>query len=77
MRAFLSGRPGVASVHDLRVRAQSTTPTELTAHRVMPGGHPGDRFLAEVAAELAEHVAIGRTTLQVELGDGPPCRQAS
>ncbi len=77
LRAFLAARPGVASVHDLRIRAHSTTLTELTAHLVMPDGHPGDAFLAETAAELAEHFGVGRTTLQVELGDGPSCRLAS
>ena len=34
-------------VHHLHVWAMSTTETALTAHLVMPGGHPGDRFLAE------------------------------
>jgi cobalt-zinc-cadmium efflux system protein len=76
VRAFLTARPGVANVHDLRIRAHSTTLTELTAHLVMPGGHPGDGVLAGVAAELAERFGIGRATLQVELGDGPACRLA-
>lgn len=76
VRAFLAARPGVASVHDLRIRAHSTTLTELTAHLVIPGGQPGDGFLAEVAVELAEHFGIGRATLQVKIGDGPACRLA-
>jgi cobalt-zinc-cadmium efflux system protein len=76
VRAFLAAQPGVASVHDLSIRAHSTTLTELTAHLVMPGGHPGDGFLADVAKELAEHFGIGRATLQIELGDGPSCRFA-
>ena len=75
--AFLAARLCVARVHDLRIRAHSTALTELTAHLVMPGGHPGDAFLAEVAAELAEHFGIGRATLQIEPGDGPSCRLAS
>jgi cobalt-zinc-cadmium efflux system protein len=70
---FLAARPGVASVHGLRIRAHSTTLTGLTAHLVMPGGHPGDGFIADAAAELAEHFGIGSATLQIELGDGPPC----
>lgn len=76
VRAFLAARPGVASVHDLRIRAHSTTLTELTAHLVVPGGHPGDGFLADLAGELAAHFGIGRATLQIELGDGPACRLA-
>jgi cobalt-zinc-cadmium efflux system protein len=74
--AWLRARPGVAEVHDLRIRAHSTTLNELTAHLVMPGGHPGDAFLAETAAGLDERFGIGRATLQVERGDGPGCRQA-
>jgi cobalt-zinc-cadmium efflux system protein len=30
----------------------------LTAHLVMPGGHPGDEFLANVAAELKNRFGI-------------------
>jgi cobalt-zinc-cadmium efflux system protein len=75
VRTFLAARPGVQDVHDLHIRANSTTLTELTAHLVMPGGHPGDGFLADLATELAEHFGIGRATLQVETGSGPPCRQ--
>ena len=74
VRNFLAGRPGVAEVHDLHVRAHSTTINELTAHLVMPGGHPGDGFLSDVSGELAAHFAIGRATLQIELADGPACR---
>jgi cobalt-zinc-cadmium efflux system protein len=74
VRAFLAAQPGVAGLHDLRIRAHSTTLNELTAHLVMPGGHPGDGFLAGVAAELSDHFGIGRATLQVETGDGPACR---
>jgi cobalt-zinc-cadmium efflux system protein len=75
VRTFLAARPGVQDVHDLHIRANRTTLTELTAHLVMPGGHPGDGFLADLAAALAEHFGIGRATLQVETGSGPPCRQ--
>ena len=38
VRDFLAAPPGVEGVHDLRIRAHSTTLTELTAHLVMPGG---------------------------------------
>jgi cobalt-zinc-cadmium efflux system protein len=76
LRAFLVSRAGVAEVHDLRVRAHSTTVTEITAHLVMPAGHPGDAFLADVAAELRARFGIARATVQVELGDGPACEAA-
>jgi cobalt-zinc-cadmium efflux system protein len=77
VRAFLATRPGVHDVHDLHIRAHSTTLTELTAHMVMPGGHPGDAFLAQAAAALSGRFGIGRATLQVETGEGPPCRLAA
>jgi cobalt-zinc-cadmium efflux system protein len=74
VQALLARQPGVAGVHDLHIRAVSTTVTELTAHLVIPGGHPGDAFLDELHQELAHHFGIGRATLQVEIGDGPRCR---
>ncbi|NKC34222.1 cation diffusion facilitator family transporter [Falsiroseomonas selenitidurans] len=77
VRAFLAAQPGVAAVHDLHIRAPSTTVVELTAHLVMPGGHPGDAFLDRLAAALAAQHGIGRATLQIELGDGPACRLAA
>jgi cobalt-zinc-cadmium efflux system protein len=76
VRVFLAARPGVAEVHDLRIRAHSTTVTEVTVHLVMPAGHPGDAFLAAVAADLRARFGIARATIQVELGDGPTCQAA-
>lgn len=67
VRHALSQRPGVARVHHLHVWAVSTTETALTAHLVMPGGHPGDRFLAETHHELKERFGIGHATLQIEI----------
>ncbi len=67
VRRYLAGLPGVATVHDLHIWPMSTTETALTAHLVMPGGHPGDSFLREVAEELAHRHAIGHATMQVEL----------
>ena len=66
VRAYLTGLPGVDAVHDLHIWPMSTTETALTAHLVMPGGHPGDAFLREVAEELAHHHRIGHTTIQIE-----------
>jgi len=45
---FLTGLPGVESIHDLHVWAMSTTETALTCHLVMPKGHPGDEFLQKL-----------------------------
>jgi cobalt-zinc-cadmium efflux system protein len=70
---------GVARVHHLHVWAVSTTETALTAHLVMPGGHPGDRFLTETLHELKERFGIGHATLQIEIHapahheHGPDC----
>lgn len=63
---FLRALPGVAEVHDLHIWPMSTTETALTAHLIMPGGHPGDAFLRDAAHELEHHHAIGHVTLQVE-----------
>ncbi len=66
VRGYLLGLPGVAAVHDLHIWPMSTTETALTAHLVMPGGHPGDAFLREVAEGLEHHHRIGHATVQVE-----------
>jgi cobalt-zinc-cadmium efflux system protein len=73
VRAMLAGLPGVARVHDLHIWPMSTTENALTAHLVMPGGHPGDAFLAEVQHRLTHDHAIGHTTLQIEIADARPC----
>ena len=67
VRGYLTGLPGVEAVHDLHIWPMSTTETALTAHLVMPGGHPGDAFLREIAEELEHHHRIGHTTVQVEI----------
>jgi len=59
--------PGVARVHHVHIWPMSTTETVLTAHLVMPSGHPGDVFLQETGAMLRETFGIGHITLQVEL----------
>lgn len=73
---WLASRPGVASVHDLHVWSLSTTRAALTAHLIMPGGHPGDGFLDQVADELAHEFSIAHVTLQIEVGDEGQCRLA-
>lgn len=73
VRAYLSGLPGVAAVHDLHIWPMSTTETALTAHLVMPGGQPGDAFLHEIAHELEHRFRIGHATVQVEIGAEENC----
>ena len=65
--AMLRALPGVANVHDLHVWAMSTTDIALTAHLVMPGGHPGDAFLERIAHELHDQFHITHPTIQIEL----------
>lgn len=63
---YLSGLPGVSAIHDLHVWAMSTSEIALTAHLVMPDGHPGDEFLCQVADALHHEFAIEHTTIQIE-----------
>ena len=67
VRAELAALVGVVRVHDLHVWPMSTTETALTAHLVIPGGHPGDEFLREARHRLAHAFHIHHTTLQIEL----------
>ena len=73
VRAYLAAQPGVTAVHDLHVWPMSTTETAMTAHLVVPGGHPGDAFLHAIAHGLEHDFRIGHTTLQVELQAGAEC----
>jgi hypothetical protein len=50
---FLRAQPGVTGVHDLHIWAMSTTESALTAHLVVPGGHPGDAVLDGLVGRLA------------------------
>ena len=73
VRAYLGGLAGVTEVHDLHVWAMSTTETALTAHLVMPKGHPGDPFIAQVCKDLREKFRIDHVTAQVEIDPDHPC----
>ena len=64
--ALLRAQPGVASVHDLHIWALSTAETALTAHLVIPAGHPGDAFLSELAHALERRFGIAHATIQIE-----------
>lgn len=66
VRQFLTSLGGVEAVHDLHIWPISTTETALTAHLVMPGGHPGDGFLHHLAHELEHDFGIGHATVQIE-----------
>jgi len=73
VRAYLAGLPGVDAIHDLHIWPMSTTETALTTHLVMPGGHPGDTFLRELAHELEHRFSIEHATVQVETGPEHDC----
>lgn len=77
VRAYLQRLPGVTDVHDLHVWAMSTTETALTAHLVMPAGHPGDAFLHDLGHELAHRFGIAHPTIQVEIADAGVCALAA
>jgi cobalt-zinc-cadmium efflux system protein len=76
VRGALASLPGVARVHDLHIWSMSTTERALTAHLVMPDGHPGDTFLRDTHDRLAHDFGIGHATLQVELDSDCGCALA-
>jgi len=65
VRDHLAAQPGVTSVHDLHIWPMSTTETALTAHLVMPGSHPGDVFLEQLAHGLEHEFGIHHITVQI------------
>jgi len=75
VRTYLSLLAGVTEVHDLHIWAMSTTETALTVHLVIPGGHPGDAFMAEVCKELRARYHVHHATIQIETG-AHPCELA-
>ena len=76
VRAYLAGLSGVTELHDLHVWGMSTTETALTAHLVMPQGHPGDAFLADVCTRLQHDYRIGHATIQIETDPERACALA-
>src|SRR5688572_8704507 len=68
VEAHLLDLPGVERVHDLHIWPMSTTEVALTAHLVMPGGFPGDAFLADCAHGVEHRFRIVHCTFQVETG---------
>lgn len=73
VRGFLLSLPGVTALHDLHIWPMSTTETAMTAHLVMPDGHPGDAFLHVLAHELEHDFGIVHATVQVETKAGAEC----
>ncbi len=65
----LSEFPGVETVHDLHIWPMSTSETAMTAHLVIPSGHPGKDFLANVQKSMKDRFAIHHMTIQIELED--------
>jgi cobalt-zinc-cadmium efflux system protein len=76
VNAALCGLPGVEKIHDLHIWPMSTTEPVLTAHLVMPAGHPGDQFLSDARTMLHDRFGIGHATLQVETGGDHDCSMA-
>ncbi|HZZ93162.1 MAG TPA: cation diffusion facilitator family transporter [Usitatibacter sp.] len=77
VRLHLASLPGVCEVHDLHIWGMSTTETALTAHLVIPGGHPGDDFLREAAVQVEKRFNICHATFQIETASGEvPCALA-
>ena len=76
VRRYLESCAGVSAVHDLHIWPMSTTETALTAHLVVPGGHPGDEFLAITATRLRHSFGIGHSTLQIEISAESACHLA-
>jgi cobalt-zinc-cadmium efflux system protein len=77
VREFLCALPGVREVHDLHIWGMSTTENALTAHLVLPAGHPGDAFLHDLSDSVESRFGIHHVTVQVELGEADRnCRLA-
>ena len=77
VRTYLAERPGVTEVHDLHIWSMSTTEAALMVHLIIPTGHPGDAFLAQMYRDLHENFGIEHATIQIELGDsGQACALA-
>ncbi len=68
IRDYLATQPGVTDVHDLHVWALSTTGNALSAHLVMPAGHPGDQAVDGIVTVLREQFEMHHATLQVDIG---------
>ncbi|MBN3767163.1 cation diffusion facilitator family transporter [Burkholderia sp. Ac-20365] len=68
IRDYLAAQPGVTDVHDLHVWALSTTGNALSAHLVIPAGHPGDKVIDGIVGTLRVEFDMHHATLQVDMG---------
>jgi cobalt-zinc-cadmium efflux system protein len=68
VRAALLALPGVTQVHDLHIWPMTTAQVAMTAHLVMPGGHPGDAAIGHMARAMVDGFGIGHATFQIEAG---------
>ncbi len=66
---YLLDLSGVQAVHDLHIWPMSTSENAMTAHLVMPEGHPGKNFLTDVQKSMKGHFSIHHITIQIELED--------
>ena len=65
VKGYLQSLPGIERVHDLHVWAMGTSEVALTAHLVMPNGHPDDAFLKDINQHLHDEFDIDHVTVQV------------
>jgi len=77
VRKYLADLEGVREIHDLHIWAIGTNHNTASVHLVMPAGHPGDKFIAEISHELEHQFNIGHVTIQIEVGDIEECKLAS
>ncbi|MET0866763.1 MAG: cation diffusion facilitator family transporter [Pseudorhodoplanes sp.] len=78
VKSCLESLPGVTRAHHVHVWAMSTNEVALTAHLVMPAGHPGNAFFKAAEHTLHERFGIDHPTLQIETEDSAdPAHQDS
>lgn len=64
---YLASLPGVQAVHDLHIWPMSTSETAMTAHLILPDGHPGKGFLSDIQKQMMQRFSIHHATIQIEL----------
>ncbi len=69
VKAYLQKQAGITEVHSLHIWAISTSEIMMTAHLVMPEGHPADQFIADLRHQMVHHFAIQNVTFQIEVKD--------
>ena len=69
VKAYLQQQAGISEVHSLHIWAISTSEIMMTAHLVMPEGHPEDQYIADLRHQMVHHFAIQNATFQIEIKD--------